>query len=81
VAQILINHGGEVNPVTHDRKVVPLMAAVKRWQVDCVRLLQENGAELDAGLAIGKEAYSYAASKEYTLIKRILVENGVEAVC
>jgi hypothetical protein len=55
------------------------MAAVKRGQMDSIRLLQENGAELDAGLAIGKEAYSYAASKGYT--SRILVEHGVEAVC
>lgn len=80
IAQMLIDHGAQVDWGTKHHGKCHLMAAVTHGQPDMVKLLLDTeSANLKEHFDICKKAYSLAASHGYTTIIRHFVEHGIIA--
>ena len=77
IAQMLIDHGAELNPKNLDH-YHPLRMAVVAGKADMVRLLLENAATFINRPTEGHKAYLLAKSRGKSEVVALLVKYGVE---
>jgi ankyrin repeat protein len=81
IAQILIDHGAEVNPfptIKDPNPLSPLLTAVEHGRAEMLQLLLENGANFGVNSCLSCEATTLAASHGHASIMRLLAEHGDE---
>ena len=64
VAQLLLEHGAEVN-ARDSRRNTPLLGASEYGHLEVARLLVENGADIDAEDDEGRTAFQVASEYKY----------------
>jgi len=64
IAELLLSHGAEVNPVVHNE--MPLLLVVKSKRLKLLDWLVKNGADLNFRDAKGYAALHHAIKRKYT---------------
>jgi len=77
VAQILLDHGANINAITVTGKT-PLFKASEEGRLELVRLLLARGADVHIRSRKGQTAFQVATSNNHTHIAQLLLEHGAE---
>lgn len=76
VAQLLIENGANVNAKAKRDGITPLHQAASNRHLDFVKVLIQNGAQVDPTDNEEKTPLHLACEKNYTEIAKFLIENG-----
>jgi ankyrin repeat protein len=76
IAQVLLEHGANVNARSKGQKNTALMYAAQNNQIEMAEWLLDNGAEIDAANSYGYTAYSRAADFGNDELAQLLQRRG-----
>ena len=78
MAQLLLDHGANVDETVEKWEYTPLKSAVVKGYLDVVQVLLENGADVHARSANNESIISAAVFSGHSKVVQILLDHGVD---